>query len=180
MEILLALLVITLFAGVYFYNRLVKSRNYVKDAWAGIQVQLTKRHDLVPMLAQTVKTYAAHETNLLQSVTELRTPKVESNTDKTQSAEQTFGDAFSNLLVLAESYPQLRADENFRQLQQQLVDVEADIESARRYYNGAVREFNIAIESFPSNLIASNFNFKAAAFFELRLPSIKNAPSVTL
>lgn len=180
MEILLLLLALTFFAVVYFYNRLVKSRNYVKDAWAGIEVQLTKRHDLVPILVQAVKTYAAHETNLLQSVTEIRTPKVNGAVSSIQTKEEKFGDKFLNLMILAEAYPELKADENFKQLHQSLVDVEGDIESARRYYNGAVRELNIAVESFPSNLIAGKFNFEVADFFELRLPSIKQPPQVTL
>ena len=180
MEGIFALFVALLLAVVYFYNRLVKFRNYVRDAWAGIEVQLTKRHDLVPLLVQTVKTYSAHETNLLESITSLRAPSVETDTVKTQAAEQSFGDAFASLMVLAESYPDLKADQNFRQLQQQLIDIENDIESARRYYNGAVRELNIAVESFPSNLIAAQFGFIQAKFFELRLPSLQQPPKVTL
>lgn len=180
MDYLFILLAGLFLAAVYFYNRLIKNRNYVKDAWAGIAVQLTKRHDLLPLLVQTVKTYAAHESKLLHSVTELRTPKVEPNVQKTQSLENEFGQALINVLLLSESYPELRAAKNFQQLQQQLVAVEGDIESARRYYNGAVRELNIAIESFPSNLIAQQFNFQAAEYFKLRLPSIKQAPAVSL
>ena len=180
MEILLGLLVIVAIAVIIFYNRLVKSRNYVKDAWAGIEVQLTKRHDLVPLLVKAVKGYAAHEASLLESVTALRTPNKQATPAKTQSAEQSFGDAFSKLIAVVESYPDLKADQNFQQLQNELIQVEGDIESARRYYNGSVREFNIMVESFPSNLIASQFKFETAEFFELRLPSVADTPQVNL
>ena len=180
MEILALTLLVVAGVVIVLYNRLVKFRNYVRDAWAGIGVQLTKRHDLVPLLVKTVQAYASHESSLLQSVTELRSPQLDQDLSKTQNQEESFGDAFSKLLVLAESYPELKADQNFQQLQQQLVDVENDIESARRYYNGTVRELNIAVESFPSNLVAQQFGFTAAEFFKLRLPSIGQTPEVSL
>ena len=143
-------------------------------------MHLTKRHDLVPLLVKTVKAYASHESSLLQSVTELRAPKRQPDLATTQSLEQGFGDALSKLLVLVEDYPDLKTAENFRQLQQQLIDIESDIESARRYYNGSVRELNNAVESFPSNLVAQLFGFQAESFFELQLPTMRQAPAVAL
>lgn len=180
MELIVIAVVLLCGLVVFFYNRLVKNRNFVKDAWAGIEVQLTKRHDLVPVLVKIVKAYSSHESELQQKVASLRTPQVSHNTSKTEHDEHSFAGALSKLLVLVENYPEIKADQNFRQLHEQLVAVEGDIESARRYYNGTVRDFNIAIESFPSNLIATSFGFGAAKFFELRVAAVANTPNINL
>lgn len=137
MEFLIAAAVVFAAIGVFvivLYNRLVSHRNYVRDAWAGIDVQLKKRHDLVPLLVKIVSTYSDHEKELLTEVTQLRAPgSVADSVDgvrQTESAENSFGTRFSQLLMLAEAYPDIKADQNFRQLQQQLFDIESDIESA--------------------------------------------------
>jgi len=178
----LSIVVILLLFGciIYFYNSLVKNRNYVKDAWAGIEVQLTKRHDLVPALVRIVKAYSHHESELQEKVTQIRTPQVSRDTSQTESEEHSFAGALSKLLILVEEYPELRADKNFRKLHEQLVIIESDIESARRYYNGTVRDLNILVESFPSNLLANVFSFQPAAFFKLRVASIAESPVVDL
>ena len=143
-------------------------------------MQLKKRHDLIPLLVKIVQSYSEHEKDLLTHVTSLRSPDSSPDLQKTELAENSFGEEFSKLIMLAEEYPDINADENFRQLQSQLFDVEADIESARRYYNGSVRDMNIKVESFPSNLIAKRFGFKTEAFFEITLPTVRNAPNVSL
>ncbi len=179
-EVIIIIIIAITTGVIYFYNRLVKNRNFVRDAWAGIAVQLTKRHDLIPLLVKTVKAYSDYESNLLESVTELRAPKVSHDIKQTEGSEQNFGEQFSQLFLLAEAYPDIKADESFQRLQTELVAVESDIESARRYYNGSVRDMNILIESFPSNLVARQFDFVVADFFELRLPNVKNVPQVRL
>ena len=135
MEIVIALFLIAMVFIIWAYNRLVRARNFVLDAWSGIEVQLTKRHDLIPMLTTVVKSYAEHEKELLTSTTELRVPNISSDIQKTSRREESFGTQLNNIFLLAESYPDIKADENFRQLQDNLVAVEGDIESARRYYN---------------------------------------------
>jgi len=180
MEIAVTLIIIVGCFIIWAYNRLVSARNFVLDAWSGIEVQLTKRHDLVPMLTTVVKSYANHETSLLNSTTELRTPSISSDTQKTSQLEDSFGAQLNRILVLAESYPDIKADKNFRELQENLVAIEGELESARRYYNGSVRDLNILIESFPSNLIAKQFSFESREFFELELPAMANSPSVKL
>ena len=177
LTVLFAMLVVFVIA---LYNRLISGRNYVHDAWSGIDVQLMKRHNLIPLLVDIVKAYSGHENELLTKVTQLRAPGSRSNSQKTELAENSFGSEFSGLLMLAEAYPDIKVDQNFRQLQSQLYTIEADIESARRYYNGSVRDFNIAVESFPSNLVAKQFGFTTKRFFEIVLPTIKNVPKVDL
>ena len=180
MEIVIALVLIAMVFIIWAYNRLVRARNFVLDAWSGIEVQLTKRHDLIPMLTTVVKSYAKHEQELLTSTTELRAPNISADILKTSRREESFGTQLNNIFLLAESYPDIKADENFRQLQDNLVAVEGDIESARRYYNGSVRDFNVLIESFPSNFVARQFSFESRAFFELELPAMVAAPTVKL
>lgn len=180
MELGLALLIIVIVIGVVLYNRLVRSRNFVKDAWAGIQVQLTKRHELIPLLITTVKAYTSHESGLHEKIVALRQPGKSDQLAETAKPESSFGEALAQIFALVEGYPELKADQNFRQLNQQLVLLENDIESARRYYNGSVRDHNIHVESFPSNMIARRFGFATAEFFELPLPSMSKAPQVAL
>lgn len=178
----IGLLGLILIAGliIWIYNRLIRGKNFVKDAWAGIAVQLTKRHDLIPLLVTVVKQYANHESTLFADVTKLRAPKTSSNTKATEAQEQTFGDNFISLIALAEDYPDLKADQNFQRLQDQLVAVEGDIESARRYYNGSVRDYRVLLESFPSSLVAQWFSFDNADYFELKIDAARTAPSIEL
>ena len=180
MEIGLVGLILIAGLIIWIYNRLIKGKNYVKDAWAGISVQLTKRHDLIPLLVTVVKQYANHESTLFSDVAKLRAPKTSSDTKATETQEQSFGDQFIKLIALAEDYPDLKANENFQRLQDQLVAVEGDIESARRYYNGSVRDYRVQLESFPSNLVAQWFGFENADYFELKIDAARSAPSIEL
>lgn len=177
-----SLIIVAALAGlaVVLYNRLVRNRNFVADAWAGIQVQLTKRHDLVPILVRTVKAYASHESSLHATVTALRTPDIVNEANAASTPETNLGESLAKIFAVAEDYPELQADKNFIQLNEQLIAIEGDIESARRYYNGCVRDYNNLIQSFPSNLVAGQFSFNEADFFKLRLPSVAANPEVDL
>lgn len=164
--ILLGLVIAVGFWLVSLYNRMVKRKNHVEDGWSGIDVQLKRRHNLIPNLVNTVKKYASHEKEVMESVTKLR--NVSGNTkDTSANQEQLISNALSGLMVQVEAYPDLKADANFRDLQKQLSDIETEIQYARRYFNGAVREYNTLIQSFPAVLIAQKFGFDEAEFFEL-------------
>lgn len=162
--------------GVVLYNRMVTRRNHVEDGWSGIDVQLKRRHNLIPNLVETVKRYAGHEKSLLESVAKLRTPGGSGKPG--QQEERALTSALHGLMVQVEAYPDLKADENFRQLQQQLEEIESEIQYARRYYNGAVREYNTLIQTFPANLLARRFGFREAEFFELEDPAARETPRV--
>lgn len=177
--IVLGLAVLLFFYGVGIYNRLVKLRNLVQEAWSGINVQLKKRHDLIPNLVETVKGYATHESETLENVIRARSQAVSATDIKSQeAAENGLNSALSRLLVVAEQYPDLKANQNFMQLQNELSVIESDIEKSRRYYNGTVRENNILVETFPSNIVAGMFRFEKSLFFELENESEKQAPQV--
>lgn len=168
-------IVVFLFYGIGVYNKLVRLRNLVKEAWSGIDVMLKKRHDLIPNLVETVKGYASHERETLESVMVARSRALNANTvqDK-EDAEKKLGGALMNLFALAEQYPDLKANSNFLQLQSQLDAMEGDIEKSRRYYNGTVRELNTTIESFPSNIVANMFGFEKSTFFQLENTDERN------
>lgn len=177
--IILALIVILVLYGVSVYNKLVKLRTMVHEAWSGINVQLKKRHDLIPNLVETVKGYATHERETFDSVTKARAGAMQANDLKSQeTAENNLNSALVRLLAVAEQYPELKANQNFIQLQDQLSLIESDIEKSRRYYNGTVRENNILVETFPSNIIAGMFKFAKSAFFELENEAEKEVPQV--
>jgi len=164
-------------AGIVIYNKLIRLRNTVKSSWSDIDVQLKKRYDLVPNLVETVRGYAAHEKSVFEKVTEARSMAMQSKTpaDKAK-AENMFTDTLKSLFAVAEAYPELKANANFMQLQSQLKELEDNIEYARRYYNAVVRDFNILIESFPSNIVAGMFSFKQEEFFELEAPEVERKP----
>ncbi len=164
--------------GIATYNSLVKHRNFVEDAWSGIEVQLKKRHNLIPNLVSTIKGYTEHEAGLLKAVTELRVPKSNMSPAQAGTEEQTFSQQLSGIMVQVEDYPDIKADGNFQRLQDQLAEIESDIEKARRYYNGSVRDNNTLIQSFPSNIVAEKFEFAEAEFFELDLEAARQAPKV--
>lgn len=172
-------IVVFLFYGIGVYNKLVRLRNLVKEAWSGIDVMLKKRHDLIPNLVETVKGYASHERETLESVMVARSRALNANTvqDK-EDAEKKLGGALMNLFALAEQYPDLKANSNFLQLQSQLDAMEGDIEKSRRYYNGTVRELNTTIESFPSNIVANMFGFEKSTFFQLENTDERNVPQI--
>lgn len=168
--IIIAVIVIILIVLVVLYNSLVKSRVQTEEAWSDITVQLKRRADLIPNLVESVRGYAAHEKQVFNEVTQARTSVLAATNQgpaKTAAAENQFEAALKSLFAVAENYPQLRATENYQQLQNELVDTEDKIQAARRFYNGAVRDLNTKIETFPSNLVAGGFGFKQKEFFEV-------------
>lgn len=184
--ILIGIIVVVALALIYFYNRFVKLTQRTKEAWADIDVQLKRRYDLIPNLIETVKGYAAHERETLEQVTEARANATQTHVDPSNvtpdqiaamaGAESALSGALGRLLAVAESYPDLKANENFAKLQDELTDTENKIQAARRFYNGNVRDLNIALESFPSNLVGKTFNFKAEPYFELEETSEAREP----
>ena len=162
---LLLLVVIFLIAT---YNSLVKLKNRVEEAWSDITVQLKRRTDLIPNLVNTVKGYAAHETGVFEKVTEARSAIMSAKgVAESAQAENMLEGALKSLFAVAEAYPDLKANQNFLQLQQELVDTEDKIQASRRFYNGGVRDLNTKIETFPVNLVAGMFNFSKREFFEV-------------
>ena len=166
--IVIGIIVLIAIWVVSLYNGLVKLRNRRQNAFADIDVQLRQRHDLVPQLVDTVKGYASHEKELLLRVTEARTAAMAAGTiDDKIKAEQQLTAALQGLKVQVEAYPDLKANQNFLQLQEELSDIENKLAASRRFFNGATTEYNNAVESFPSNLIARNFGFQRELFFDL-------------
>ncbi|MGE4441833.1 MAG: LemA family protein [Desulfomicrobium sp.] len=175
----LALAAALLLWAVLIYNGLVRMRNTVEEAWSGIDVQLKRRTDLIPNLVSTVKGYAEHEKGTLEEVIRLRGLAQNAHgVGETAQAQGLLGAALGKLFALAESYPELKANANFAQLQASLGEIEEQVQLSRRYYNGAVRNLNIAVESFPSNLVAGRFGFEKAEFFELESPAERAVPKV--
>ena len=166
--------------AVIAYNRLVRLRNQVATAWADIDVQLQRRHDLVPQLVAAVRGYAAHEGAVLEAVTALRTRALGlRDPGELGEVEAELEQALGRVLLLREAYPELKASENFAALQDDLIDVEEQLQFARRYYNGAVRDFNDTVQSVPDVLVARSFGFATAAFFQAGAES-REAPRVDL
>ncbi|HEU4618268.1 MAG TPA: LemA family protein [Gammaproteobacteria bacterium] len=153
--------------AVWIFNRLIRYRNGTRAGWSDIDVQLQRRHDLIPRLVETVRGYAGYERATLEAVTELRTlSRTARGPSEKARIEQQIETGAHRLLALAESYPDLKANRNFLELQKELVEVEDHLQHARRFYNGAVRELNTRIESFPDLLVARPFGFREAEFFE--------------
>src|SRR6476469_3749688 len=164
---------------IYAYNARIKKRNFVAEGWSGIDVQLRRRADLIPNLVETVKGYAAHEDKLFRDIAELRAKSISGGTVSEQSqVTQAMSSMLGRLFAIAEAYPELKADANFRDLQEKLSGIEDEIQLSRRYYNGAVRNFNTMIESFPTNLIANQFGFSKAEFFEIGDAAAREVPKV--
>ncbi len=161
------------------YNALVKGRVRSDEAWSDIDVQLKRRHDLVPNLVETVKAYAKHEKGLFESVAEARSAALgaKSITSK-EEAESQLTQTLKTLFAVAESYPELKASDNFKELQTELSDTENKIEAARRFYNGNVRDYNISLSSFPTNIIGNMFGFKVKTLFEIE-EGEKTVPKVS-
>ena len=180
----ITLLVLAAIAGyaIYAYNGLVKARQMVEEAWSGIDVQLKRRADLIPNLVETVKGYASHEQDTLNEVTEMRARAQSipaSDVAGRGAAEGMLSMALGKLIAVAEAYPDLKANENFLELQRALDKTEGEIQMSRRYYNGAVRVLNVMVESFPSNFIASTFKFFKAEYFEMENPADRQNPQVS-
>lgn len=153
--------------GVFLFNRLVRLRNQVRTAWADVDVQLMRRHDLVPSLVSAVQAYAGHEKAVLQAVTKLRAQAISTpQPDSLGRIETALEQALARLLALKEAYPELKANQNFAQLQRDLVEVEEQLQYARRFYNGAVRDYNTAVQRVPDLLIARPSGFGEAEFFQ--------------
>lgn len=166
--IVVAVLAILVLWIIGAYNSLVRLRNRRQNAFADIDVQLRQRHDLVPQLVETVKGYAAHEKELFIKVTEARTAAMSATSiDDKIKAEQQLSTALQGLKVQVEAYPELKANQNFLQLQEELSDIENKLAASRRFFNGATTEYNNAVESFPGNLIARNFGFSREVMFDL-------------
>jgi len=175
--IILGIVVLVLLAGITIYNKLVRLRNTVKSSWSDIDVQCKKRYDLVPNLVETVKGYASHERAVFEKVTQARSMAMQATTPgEMAKAENMIRETLKSLFAVAEAYPELKANANFLQLQSQLQELENNIEYARRYYNAVVRDYNIMIESFPSNIVASQFGFKQEELFQLETPEVERKP----
>lgn len=177
----LAIAAVVALYAIILYNGLVKARQVKEEAWSGIDVQLKRRADLIPNLIETVKGYAKHERETLAQVVELRNRAQAVPTGDVQGravAEGMLGQALGRLLALAEAYPDLKANQNFSELQQSLQTVEDEIQMSRRYYNGAARDLNVKVESFPSNFLASAFSFAKAPYFEIDNPADRTVPTV--
>lgn len=169
---------------IFLYNSLVKLKNRVEEAWSDIDVQLKRRHNLIPNLVDSVKGYMEHEKGTLEKVTELRSQaeqaREEGDTKGIAQIEDKLSSALGSLQVAVEDYPDLKANENVSQLMDELSDTENKIQAARRFYNGQVRDFNTKIESFPANLIASSLGFVEQEYYELEEESQRENPDVEL
>ncbi|MBV6657994.1 MAG: LemA family protein [Devosiaceae bacterium] len=180
--IIFGLIIAVVGYGIVIYNQLVKQRQMVREGWSGISVQLQRRSDLIPNLLETVKGYMGHERETLENVTALRSRAQAVGDDhpaERAGIESMLGAALGRLMVVAEDYPELKASENFKEFQDALEETEEKLQFARRYYNGAVRQFNTQVEQFPSNLVAGQFRFQQAEYFELDDPSDRANPRVS-
>jgi len=180
MQLLILIILAVILFIVFAYNGMVKLRNRAEEAWSDIDVQLKRRYNLIPNIVETVKGYAAHEEGVLTKVTEARTAAINAGTTKDQAmAENMLSGALKSLFAVAENYPDLKANENFIQLQNELVDTEDKIQAARRFYNGVVRDFNTKLQQFPTNTIANAFKFEAKEFFEVENEEEKKVVQVS-
>jgi LemA protein len=167
--VLLALILLVVFGGIASYNRFVSQRNLVRDAWANIDTELRRRYDLIPNLVETVKGYASHEREVFENVTKARAMATAATGSPAEqaAAEGPFVAALRQLFAVAENYPDLKANQNFLALQAELSNTEDRLQTARRFYNSNVREYNRRVQSFPSNVIARSFGFTEEQFFEV-------------
>jgi len=166
-------------AGIY--NHLVRFSFLVKEALSGIDVQLKRRHDLIPNLVEIVKGYAKYEQGVFEKVTKLRNEIVSAKDSKVNlDAENSLSQAIKSIFAIAENYPELKANQNFLDLQKNISAIEDNIQMARRYYNGTVRDYNVSIQSFPNSIIANIFHFKPAEFFEIEYSTERSSPDIEL
>jgi LemA protein len=179
--IILAIVVAGAAYVIFAYNNLVRQRQLVQEGWSGIDVQLKRRTDLIPNLMEAVKGYMGHERETLEAVTNARAAAQAAQNGSPEErarAEGILSGALGRLFAVAEAYPDLKASQNFMQFQGELSNTENEIQLARRYYNGTARDLNVAVESFPSNLIASTFKFEKAEYFEMENPADRAVPQV--
>lgn len=179
---LISAIVLFLFvAFIFFHNRLVTFRNRMREGWSGVEVQLKRRHDLIPRLVETVSAYRHHERETLEAVMEKRGQALSANgAIEAAGAERGLTEGLGKIIAVAEDYPDLKADTGFRDLMEELVSTENELQYARRYYNGAVREMNNAVETFPSNLAANMFGFAPGEFFEVENAAERLVPTVEM
>lgn len=177
MWVLIALPVLIVVWVVVSYNLLVRARNMVSEAWSGIDVQLKRRHDLIPNLVESVKAYSSHERDLFENIAKTRTRSMDASAIPAKGeVENALSGQLKSLLAIAEAYPELKASANFVALQKSLVEVEDDLQYARRYYNATVRDYNIRVQSFPGLLIAGPFGFQRSEYFEIEYATERQAP----
>ncbi|MDX2484880.1 MAG: LemA family protein [Pseudodonghicola sp.] len=180
-SIVLAVVLIAVLYAVILYNALVRARQMMREGWSGIDVQLKRRADLIPNLIEAVKGYAAHERQTFEVIVEARNRAVgvaQGDVEGRAKAESALGKALGNLFALSEAYPDLKASSTFLELQGALDKIEHDIQMARRYYNGAARDLNVRVESFPSNLVAGRFGFAQQPYFEIEDAAERAVPAV--
>jgi LemA protein len=179
LSIILGIIVVIVLWVIGVFNGLIKLKNRTDEAWSDIDVQLKRRHDLIPNLIETVKGYAAHEKQAFESVTNARAKAISAQgINEKAKAEDALSGTLKTLFAVAEAYPELKANTNFLQLQTELADTENKIQAARRFYNGNVRDLNIKIETFPSRIIAGMLGFKKREFFEIENAAEKEVPQV--
>ena len=179
--LVIAILVVVVGVAVALYNRLIRSRNRVDNAWSDIDIQLQRRHDLIPQLVTAVEQYSKYEKATLEAVTELRAAAMRVVDVRARGrAEQKLSEAVGRIVVLSESYPDLKANENFMKLQAELVETEDYLQFARRYYNASVRDYNTMTAAVPSNIIANTFKFDEREFFQKTSDDAANVPLVNL
>jgi LemA protein len=177
----IAVVVLLLISLLVMYNRFVRQRTHVEESWGGIDVELTRRHELVPNLVETVRGYAAHEQAVLTALVQAREAATAHQADEPRQRagfEDAVGGAIATVLARAEAYPDLKASANFLQLQAELTNTEDRIAAARRFYNGNVRAYNTRVKTFPSNIVAAVFRFRLREFFEIRDQTARAAPGV--
>ena len=179
--IILIIVVVVVGYGVVAYNNLVRQRQLSQEGWAGIDVQLKRRADLIPNLLEAVKGYMAHERDTLEAVTKARTNAMavsNGTPEQRAQAEGALSQALGKLFAVAEAYPDLKASQNFLQFQSELSNTENELQMSRRYYNGTARDLNTAVESFPSNILANVFHFEKVQYFEIDNPADRAVPQV--
>jgi len=178
-------IVVVLFYGIAIYNSLVEKRARCEEAWSGIEVQLKRRHNLIPNLVETVKGYAAHESETLENVIRARNSAISAdsnNPSETATMEGVLTGALRQIFALSEAYPDLKANTNFLDLQEQLQSIEDEIQMSRRFYNGTARDYNVVVDSFPSNIVAGQFTFEKRDYFELdptEAAEVRKVPKVS-
>jgi LemA protein len=177
--VVLGIAVLIVLWAILTYNGLVSRRAMVAEGWSGIDAQLKRRADLIPNLVETVKGYATHERTTFDELTKMRAEAGSQDPAQRAASETAISAAIGKVMAVAEAYPDLKASANFQSLQKDLADLEDQIQLARRYYNGAVRNFNVMVQQFPSNLVANAGGFAAAQFFQLDNAADRNAPKVS-
>jgi len=178
--IVLGVVVVLLLFIVSIYNNLIKLLNLVKEGWSGIETQLKRRSDLIPNIVETVKGYATHEKGTFEAITQARAAATAATTPEDRArAEGQVGALLGKIVAIAEAYPELKANANFLELQRELSNVEEQVNLSRRYYNGAVRNYNTSIQTVPNNIVAGLTRFVAAEFFEIEDPADRAAPKVS-